>query len=146
MVRRIGLQLIILLQLLAAGAALAGERPVVRDVAVYPEGNGARIEIRADGPLVYTSYLMPELAKWVIDLPGATTVRSDDQAKKMRTTPLQRVTVRQKEVNGDLFTRIGLDFSGAVNFSIMADPVDKGLLVVTMTPAKIIPIPAVKAK
>jgi len=139
MLRRIWLLLIILLQLLAAGAVLAAERPVVRDVAVYPEGNGARIEIRADRPLVYTSYLMPELAKWVIDLPGATTTRPDDESKRVRTLPLERVSVRQKEVNGDLFVRIGLDFSGEVDFAITADPVDKGLLVVLLTPSKAAP-------
>lgn len=127
--------LFIMVHFSAAGSAFAAERPVVRDVAVYAEGSGARIEIRADGPLAYKSYLMPELAKWVIDLPGATTAHSDDESKRMRTLPLERVSVRQREVNGDLFTRIGLDFTGEVEFSVNGDQRDKGLLVVLMKPS-----------
>jgi len=130
---------VILLLISAAGAALAAERPVVREVLVTGEGNGARIEIRADRPLAHTSYLMPELAKWVIDLPGAKTTYSDDESKKMRTSPLERITVRQKEVNGELFTRIGLDVKGEVDFSLKEDPLDQGHLVVLLTPAKAAP-------
>lgn len=136
MFRRIRLLCIILAQLLAAGAVIAAERPVVREVLVTQEGSGARVEIRADLPLRFTSYLMPELAKWVIDLPGAKTTYTDDESKKMRTPPLERITVRQKEVNGDLFTRIGLDFKGEVDFSLAVDPLDKGHLVAVMTPKK----------
>jgi hypothetical protein len=128
--------LVMLLLISTAGDPLAAERPVVREVLVIREGNGARIDIRADQPLDHTSYLMPELAKWVIDLPGARTTYSDDESKKMRTPPLERITVRQKEVNGELFTRIGLDVKGEVNFSLKEDPLDKGHLVVSLTPAK----------
>lgn len=136
MFRRGFLQLVTLLHISAAGAALAADRPVVREVLVIPEGTGARIEIRADLPLVYKSYLMPELAKWVIDLPGAKTTYPGDESKLMRTSPLERLSVRQKEVNGDLFTRIGLDFKGDVDFSIKEDPLDKGHLVALMTPSR----------
>jgi type IV pilus assembly protein PilQ len=129
--------LVILLHI--SGAALATERPVVREVLVTREGNGARIDIRADQPLANTSYLMPELAKWVVDLPGAKTTYSDDESKQMRTPPLERITVRQKEVNGELFTRIGLDVKGEVDFSLREDPLDKGHLVVSLTPAKATP-------
>jgi len=135
-IRGIVLSLVILLHISAAGAALAAERPVVREVLVTGEGNGARIDIRADKPLAHISYLMPELAKWVIDLPGAKTTYTDDESKKMRTPPLERITVRQKEVNGELFTRIGLDVKGEVDFSLKEDPLDQGHLVVTLTPAK----------
>ena len=135
MLRCIWLALFIMVHFSAAGSVFAAERPVVRDVAVYAEGGGARIEIRADGPLAYKSYLMPELAKWVIDLPGATTARSDDESKRMRTLPLERVSVRQKEVNGELFTRIGLDFTGEVELTVKADQRDKGLLVFLMKPS-----------
>jgi hypothetical protein len=131
------LQIVTLLQLLVTvSAALAADRPVVREVLVIQKGNGARIEIRADQPLAYKSYLMPELAKWVIDLPGAKTTYSGDESKLMRTPPLERLSVRQKDVNGDLFTRIGLDFKGDVDFSIKEDPLDKGHLVALMTPSK----------
>jgi AMIN domain-containing protein len=133
------LSLIILLHVPAAGAALAAERPVVREVLVTREGNGARIDIRADQPLAHTSYLMPELAKWVIDLPGAKTTLGDDESKKMKTPPLDRITVRQKEVNGELFTRIGLDVKGEVDFSLKDDPLDKGHLVISLTPARATP-------
>src|SRR6185369_1748355 len=128
--------LVILLHILTAAAALAAEHPVVREVLVTREGNGARIEIRADQQLAHISYLMPELAKWVIDLPGARTTCSDDESKKMKTPPLEQITVRQKEVNGELFTRIGLDFKGQVDFLLKEDPLDKGHLVVSLTPAK----------
>lgn len=111
----------------------------MREVLVTRDGNGARIEIRADQPLKYTSYLMPELAKWVIDLAGAKTVLNDDESKQMRTPPLERITVRQKKVNGDPFTRIGLDFKGEVEFSLTADPLDKGHLIALMTPSKAAP-------
>jgi len=133
---RSALTFVILLHISAAGAALAAERPVVREVLVTREGNGARIEIRADQPLAHTSYLMPELTKWVIDLPGAKTTYTGDESKKMRTPPLERITVRQKEVNGELFTRIGLDVKGKVDFSLTEDPLDQGHLVVLLTPAK----------
>lgn len=136
-IRNILLPLVILL--LISGAAVAAERPVVREVLVSREGNGARIDIRADQPLSHSSYLMPELTKWVIDLPGAKTTYSDDESKKMRTPPLDRITVRQKEVNGELFTRIGLDVKGEVVFSLKEDPLDKGHLVVLLTPAKATP-------
>lgn len=136
MFRKSWLAFIILLQLTAAEVALASERPVVQEVITTQEGNGARIEIRADLPLVYKSYLMPELAKWVIDLPEAKTIYCEDESKRMRTAPLERITVRQKEVNGDLFTRIGLDFKGEVDFSIKADPLDKRRVVALMSPAK----------
>ncbi len=119
-----------------APAAFAAERPVVRDVAVYREGEGARIEIRADRPLTYRTYLMPELAKWVIELPGAASAAGDDQSRKMRTAPLERISVRQKEVNGDLLTRIGLDVRGEVEFSLAADPLDRGRLVVRLIPSR----------
>jgi hypothetical protein len=130
------LMFVILLRISVTGAALAAERPVVREVLVTREGNGARIEIRADQPLAHTSYLMPELTKWVIDLPGAKTTYTDDESKKMRTPPLERITVRQKEVNGELFTRIGLDVKGEVDFLLKEDPLDQGHLVVLLTPAK----------
>lgn len=138
-IREIMLLLVILLHVSAAGAALAAERPVVREVLVTGEGNGARIDIRADQPLSHTSYLMPELTKWVIDLPGAKTTYNDDESKKMRTPPLERITVRQKEVNGELFTRIGLDVKGEVDFSLKEDPLDQGHLVALLTPAKATP-------
>lgn len=88
MLRIIWLSIAIFLQFSAAGDVLAAERPVVRELIATKEGNGARIEIRADLPLTYRSYLMPELAKWVIDLPGAKTDYPEDASKKMRTPPL----------------------------------------------------------
>lgn len=127
---------IFLLCLSSAGAALAADRPIIREVLISKEGNGARIEVRANQPLVYRSYLMPALGKWVIDLPGAKTAFGGDESKRMRTPPLERITVRQKEVNGDLFTRIGLNFKGEVNFSLRHDPLDQGHLVLIMTPLK----------
>lgn len=127
---------IFMLCLSPVGAALAADRPIIREVLISKEGNGARIEIRANQPLVYRSYLMPALQKWVIDLPGAKTAFGGDESKKMRTPPLQRINVRQKEVNGELFTRIGLDFEGEVTFSLRHDPLDKGHLVLIMTPLK----------
>lgn len=127
---------ILLLCLAATGAAFAESRPVIKEVLVSREGSGARIEIRASQPLLYRSYHMPGLEKWVIDLPGARTASGRDEAKKMRTAPLERMTVRHKEVNGDLFTRIGLDFKGDVHFSVRLDPLDKGHLVAIMTPLK----------
>lgn len=133
------LMFVVWLPLALAGAALAAERPVVREVVVSAVGNGARIEIRADQPLTYSSYLMPELAKWVIDLPGATSSYPEDEAKKLRTPPLERITVRQKDVNGEQFTRIGLDFTGEVDFSIKPDPVDQGRLVAALTPSATTP-------
>lgn len=120
--------------LTATVTALAADRPVVREVLISKEGNGARIEIRANQPLAHRSYLMPELDKWVVDLPGAKTTYSGDESKKLRTTPLERITVRQKEVNGDLFIRIGLDFKGKVNFSLKEDQFDKGHLIILITP------------
>lgn len=122
-----------------SAAAFAAERPVVRDVAAFREGNGARIEIRADRPLTYRTYLMPELAKWIIDLPGAISAAAGDQWKKMRTAPLEQISVRQREINGEVLTRIGLDFKGEVEFSLTADPLDKGRLVVLLTPARATP-------
>jgi len=133
------LALAILLQLLAATAAFAVERPVVREVLVSREGSGARVEIKADKPLTYRSYLMSGLEKWVIDLPGAKTTFSGDESKKMRTPPLVRITVRQKEVNGDNFTRIGLDFKGEVDFSLKEDLLDKGHLIVIIRPLQSTP-------
>lgn len=127
---------ILLLCLSSAGVALAADRPIIREVLISKEGNGARIEIRANQPLVYRSYLMPALGKWVIDLPGAITAFGGDESKKLRTAPLERITLRQKEVNGELFTRISLNFEGEVNFSLGHDPLDQGHLVVIMTPLK----------
>ena len=138
------LALVMLLQLATAAAALAAERPVVREVLVSREGNGARIEIKADRSLAYSSYPMSGLDKWVVDLPGARTTFAGDESKKMRTPPLEQITVRQKEVNGDHLTRIGLDFKGQVDFSLKEDPLDKGHLIMIMKPAKSSPLkPAV---
>jgi len=133
MFRKIWLTFVILPYLCAT--VLAADRPVVLDVAAFREGDGARIEIRADKPLTHTSYLMPELAKWVIDLPGAASAAPGDQSRKMKTAPLERISVRQKEVNGDPLTRIGIDFKGEVEFSIKADPTDPGRLVVLLIPS-----------
>jgi len=128
--------LTLLLCLSSAVTAFAADRPIIREVLISKEGSGARIEIRANQPLAHRSYLMPELDKWVVDLPGAKTTYSGDEAKKLRTAPLERITVRQKEVNGDLFTRIGLDFKGKVNFLLKEDPLDKAHLIILMTPLK----------
>ena len=125
-----------LLQLATAAIAQAAERPVVREVLVSREGNGARIEIRANQPLVYRSYLMSGLEKWVIDLPGTVTTFAGDESKKMRTPPLERITVRKTEVNGDQLTRIGLDFKGEVDFLLKEDHLDKGHLIIILTPSK----------
>lgn len=130
------LAIVTLFQLAAATAVPAAEQPVVREVLVSREGAGARIEIRADRSLTYRSYPMAGLDKWVIDLPGAKTTYAGDESKKMRTAPLERITVRQKEVNGDRLTRIGLDYKGAVDFSIKENPLDKGHLIIIMQPAK----------
>jgi len=129
------LALVLLLQLSAA-AAYATERPVVREVLISREGTGARIDIKADKALSYRSYLMTGLEKWVIDLPGAKTTFAGDESKKMRTAPLERITVRQKEVNGDHLTRIGLDFKGEVDFSLKEDLLDKGHLIVIIKPSR----------
>lgn len=128
--------IIFLLCLSTAGTAQAADRPIIREMLVSKEGNGARIEIRANQPLLHRSYLMSGLEKWVVDLPGARTTSGRDESKKLRTAPLERMTIHHKEVNGDLFTRIGLDFKGEVNFSIKQDPLDKGHLVIIMTPLK----------
>jgi hypothetical protein len=134
----------LLLQCAAAAAAPAAGQPVVRDLLVSKDGNGARIEIRADQPLAYRSYPMPGLEKWVVDLPGARTASANDESKKMRTPPLERITIRQQEVNGDQLTRIGLDFKGEVDFSLREDPLDKGHLVIIMKLVKPAPLnPAV---
>jgi len=129
------LALFMLLQISAATLASAAERPVVRDVLVYKEGNGARIEIKANQALAYRSYLMPGLEKWVIDLPDARTTFAGDESKKMRTAPLERITIRQKEVNGDHLTRIAFDFKGEVEFSLKEDLLDKGHLIVIIKPS-----------
>jgi hypothetical protein len=129
----------LLCQLASAGIAFAGERAVVREVLVSKEGNGARIEIRASQPLTYRSYLMSGLEKWVVDLPGAKTTYSGEESKKVLALPLERITVKPREVNGDLLTRIGLDFKGSVDFSLTEDPLNKGHLVITMTPSKSAP-------
>ena len=128
--------LALLFLLAAATVACAAERPVVREVLVSKEGTGARIEIKADKALTYKSYLMPGLEKWVVDLPGAKTTFAGDESKKMRTPPLERITVRQKEVNGDNLTRIGFDFKGEVDFSLKEDLLDKGHLIIIMKPSK----------
>jgi len=133
------LALALLLLLSAATVASAAERPVVREVLVSKEGTGARIEIKADRALVYKSYPMPGLEKWVVDLPGAKTTFAGDESKKMRTPPLERITVRQKEVNGDYFTRIGFDYKGTVDFSLKEDLLDKGHLIVIIKPAQASP-------
>ena len=139
------LALVMLLQLATAAATPAAEQPVVREVLVSREGNGARIEIKADRLLAYRSYPMSGLGKWVVDLPGAKTTFAGDESKKMRTPPLERITVRQKEVNGDQLTRIGLDFTGEVDFSLKEDPLDKGHLIIIMKPSKSSPLkPAVE--
>jgi len=132
------LALVILLQLSAANV-FAAERPVVREVLVSKEGTGARVEIKADKALTYRSYLMPGLEKWVIDLPGAKTTFAGDESKKMRTPPLERITVRQKEVNGDNLTRIGIDFKGEVDFSLKEDLLDNGHLIVIIKPLQPFP-------
>jgi len=134
-VRSHWLAFVMLLQLSAAAIAPAAEQPVVREVLVSKEGAGARIEIRADQTLTYRSYLMPGLEKWVVDLPGARTTFAGDESKKMRTPPLRRITVRQKEVNGDHLTRIGFDFNGEVDFSLKEDLLDKGHLIVILKPS-----------
>ena len=69
-------------------------------------------------------------------LPAAKTTYSGDESKKLRTPPLERITVRQREVNGDPLTRIGLDFKGNVDFSLKEDQLDKGHLILIMTPLK----------
>ena len=137
-VRILWLALVILLQLSAA-AVFASDRPVVREVLVAKEGTGARIEIKADKALTYRSYLMTGLEKWVIDLPGAKTTFAGDESKKMRTPPLERITVRQKEVNGDNLTRIGFDFKGEVDFSLKQNLLDKGHLIVIIKPLQPFP-------
>lgn len=130
------LAFIVLVNLSAAAFAVAADRPVVREVLVSREGNGARIDIQANQPLLYRSYLMPGLEKWVVDLPGAKTTYSGDESKKMHTPPLERITVKEREVNGDLLTRIGLDFKGNVDFSLKEDQLDKGHLILIMRPLK----------
>ena len=137
--RKHWLMLAMLLLLATATAAFAAERPVVREVLVSREGNGARIEIRANQPLVYRSYLMSGLEKWVVDLPRAVTTFAGDESKKMRTPPLERITVRKIEVNGDQLTRIGLDFKGEVDFLLKEDQLDKGHLTIILTPSKASP-------
>ena len=129
------LALVMLLQLATAAATPAAEQPVVREVLVSREGNGARIEIKADRLLAYRSYPMSGLGKWVVDLPGAKTTFAGDESKKMRTPPLERITVRHKEVNGDHLTRIGLDFKGEVDFSLKENPLDKGHLIIILKPS-----------
>ena len=104
--------------------------------AEFKEGTGARIEIKANQALVYRSYLMPGLEKWVVDLPGAITTFVGDESKKIRTAPLERITVRQTEVNGDHLTRIGFDFKGEVDFSLKEDLLDKGHLIVIIKPSR----------
>jgi len=135
-VRSHWLAFFILLQLSAAAVATAAGRPVVRDISVYRDGSGARIEIKADQSLAYRSYLMPGLGRWVVDLPDTRTTFAGDESKKMRTAPLERITVRQKEVNGDHFTRIGFDFKGEVDFSLQEDLLEKGHLIVTIKPSR----------
>ena len=83
---------------------------------------------------------MSGLEKWVVDLPGAKTTFAGDESKKMRTPPLKRITVRQKEVNGDQLTRIGLDFKGEVDFSLKENPLDKGHLIIIMKPVQSSPL------
>lgn len=125
----------VMLFLSAAHFAHAADYPVVREVLISRDGNGARIDIRANQPLLHRSYLMSGLEKWVVDLPGARTTFAGDESKKVRTLPLDRITVRQKDVNGDPLTRIGLDFKGEVDFSLTVDPLDKGHLIISMKPS-----------
>ena len=128
--------LLVLIPLLFVQGAMAhgAERPVVREVVTTAAGSGARIEIRADRPLTYRSYLMPELAKWVVDLPGALSAAGEDQSRRMRTKPLDRISVKQREINGDPLTRIGIDVTEPVEFTVAPDPADAGRLVILVRP------------
>jgi hypothetical protein len=110
-------------------SALANELPIIQEVVITKAGKGARIEIRADKPIKFTSYYMPELTKWVIDIPNSVPALAEE-SKKVVTVPLERVTVKKREINGVPFSRIGLDITGEAEFTVKTDTLEKGVLTV----------------
>jgi AMIN domain-containing protein len=119
----------------AAAADAATIKPVLREIVKVREGEATVFEIRADRPLTYNFYLMPELWKGIIDLPNV----DPGQVEPVRPITaglIKRVAVRRKEVNEVPVTRVVFDLSREVEMAVVADPLDKGKLVATFRPGK----------
>ncbi|KAF0219013.1 MAG: type IV pilus assembly protein [Geobacteraceae bacterium] len=93
-------------------------------------GDASQIEIYADKPLTYTFYKTTEPPKTIIDLaqtePGL--VKSPIE---INTGNINQIEVTKHSFGGGFLSRIEISLAKDGEFSVAADPVDKGKLLVT---------------
>jgi hypothetical protein len=138
-----GLVMALWLAAMPTGLAEApAARPVLQEIVGNGSGGEALFEVRADRPVRFSFYTMPELLKGVVDLPGVLPGRLEP-VRKVAAGPVGRIMVREKEIDGQPGTRIVFDLTGDAEFQVTADPLQKERLVVRLTPrpAAATPVP-----
>jgi hypothetical protein len=118
-----------------ASAADAPGRPAVQEITSQQQGDATVITIKTDRPPVWTSYIMPQLWKGVIDLTGVDPGRIEPE-RSLAGGVVKRIVVRGKEVNDQQVTRISFDLATEAEMTVAADPADKTKLVATLKKGK----------
>lgn len=109
---------------------VAGNNAPVAIRAVKVSDDASLVEISADRPLIYTFYSLTAPPKAVIDLaqtePGAVASQID-----VNKGGIGQINISRHGFGGSLLSRIEINLTDEQQFTVTADPLDKGKILVT---------------
>ncbi|MDD3294626.1 MAG: AMIN domain-containing protein, partial [Geobacteraceae bacterium] len=115
------------------GASVSSETATLLDIAVSGNQNSARVEITADKPLTYTHYQLKDPFRTVIDL-SQTDIGQVSEPKTPESSPVKKITVAKSDLSSGSLTRVTIETSDELAFSISVDPKDPHKLLIVSEP------------
>ena len=106
-----------------------GPLPVIKGIRVIISGDALGVEISADKELVYTCSKMPQLLRVVIDFPRTEPGRPDTLFR-VKSALISTIKVEKKTINDVMVTRVAVNLAEDADFTVQADPSDKGKMTV----------------
>lgn len=106
-----------------------GPLPVIKGIRVIISGDALGVEISADKELVYTCSKMPQLHRVVIDFPRTEPGRPDTLFR-VKSALISTIKVQKKTINDVMVTRVAVNLAEDADFTVQADPSDKGKMTV----------------
>lgn len=112
---------------------VSSETATLLGISVSGDQNTARLEITADKPLTYTHYQLKDPFRTVIDL-SQTDIGQVSEPKTPESSPVKKVTIAKSDLSSGSLTRVTIETSDELAFSISVDPKDPHKLLIVSEP------------